>query len=393
MSDASQTLLQSGLTWLREQALPRWGGDEGFDAASGSFVERFALSGQPMRDHPRRAMTQARQIFVFAKAHRHGWLTGAGQRAELGWNCLVERYWQTDGSPGWVFQCDARGTVIDGRRDFYGQAFCLLAAASWSKLSGEHGALDLADRTLAFMDQAMASPHGGYVECWPETVLPRRQNPHMHLLEALLELHEADRSRDYADRAAQIVSLAERHFLQSANQCLGEYFDEDLTPRNPDVVFEPGHHCEWVWLLRRFDRVTGRNTAALRRGLLSSALKGFRADGLIVDELAVNGRVTGPATRLWPLTEAMKAVALDDRPASTSVHPGDCWDALRRRFLADAPDGCWLDHFSPDGTLLVDFIPASSLYHICCAFDFLCALGHGGEQLLSAPSTGRHCTE
>ena len=240
----------------------------------------------------------------------------------------------------------------------------------------------------------MASPAGGYVECWPEAVLPRRQNPHMHLLEALLELHEADATRGYDRRAAQIVELARKHFLQAEGRCLGEYFDDDLSPRNAELLFEPGHHCEWVWLLHRFERATGQGTAPLQQRLWESAAGGFRPDGLLVDELAVNGNVAGPATRLWPLTEAMKAAALaePDHPAAHPIatRPADCWNALAERFLANAPTGCWFDHFDPAGALLVDFIPASSLYHICCAFDFLTDLGHCGGQLLSPPSTDQY---
>jgi len=369
----------AGLSWLRLSALPFWA-TSGYEAQSSSFVERMNRVGVPLTDHPRRAMTQARQIFVYARAEVRGWYDGAGSIARSAFSAMVDRYFGADGRPGWAFSCDAEGNVYDGKRDFYGQAFCLLACAQHAILSGDKAALDLADQTLAFMDAEMASPKGGYAECWPDAVLPRRQNPHMHLMESLLALHSADPGRDYLTRARAIVDLLDTHFLLAKGRCLGEFFDDDLTACNPHIAFEPGHHFEWVWLLQRFEKAGGGETATRRQLLLEAAITGFREDGLLVDEMSANGMVVGPATRLWPLTEAMKALALPEAAAIGAPTPSDCWSALHSRFLAKAPQGCWQDYFSANGAELVDFVPASSLYHLCCAFDFLTELSQERDE-------------
>lgn len=362
-----------GLDWLCHSALPFWA-TSGYDANRASFIERMDRRGTPLYAQPRRAMTQARQIFVYARAEARGWHDGAGTIARAAFAAMVERYFEADGRPGWVFSCDATGQVIDAKRDFYGQAFCLLACAQHAMLTCDATALDLADRTLAFMDAEMVSPHGGYEECWPDAVLPRRQNPHMHLMESLLALHDADPQRGYLARAAGLVDLLDARFLQAGGRCLGEFFEQDWAPRNPHTAFEPGHHFEWIWLLHRFEQAGGGDMASRRQALLEAAVTGFRADGLLVDEMSATGSVVAPATRLWPLTEAMKALALPQAAAIGAPGPVDCWGALHRRFLSGAPEGCWQDHFSADGAELVDFVPASSLYHLCCAFDFLSEL-------------------
>ena len=80
--------------------------------------------------------------------------------------------------------------VIDAHRDLYDHAFILLALASAARLLPapplRQEALDL----LGYLDARFAHPLGGYVEVLPPT-LPRRQNPHMHLLEALLTAFES----------------------------------------------------------------------------------------------------------------------------------------------------------------------------------------------------------
>lgn len=367
MSDYRKSL-NGGLSWLERAALPLWA-EVGYCSKDGSFVERLTLSAEPLTSFPRRSMTQARQIFVFAKAAKNGWLSGAPAMVERAWQSLVARYWHGGDRSGWVYQCDQYGNVLNSTRDFYAQAFCLLAAASSYHIVEDKGMLDIADDTLAFMDKCMASQYGGYVESWPDATLPRRQNPHMHLLEALLELHEADASRGYLDRATNIVDLFRRRFLQANGGCLGEYFEVDFSPKNPFLSFEPGHHFEWVWLLSRYGVAAGTDLSDIWLPLLRAGARGFNAKGLLVDEYSTYGKVVNSSTRLWPLTEAVKALTICDNIVPYKA--GSCWSALQSQFLADAPLGGWHDHFAEDGTLLVDFIPASSLYHICCAMDLV----------------------
>ena len=71
-------------SWVVEDALPLWG-ETGFDAARGSFIERLTFEGAPMHAAPRRAMVQARQIYVFSHAALLGWRPrGRADRAQAG---------------------------------------------------------------------------------------------------------------------------------------------------------------------------------------------------------------------------------------------------------------------------------------------------------------------
>ena len=58
--------------WVVGQALPLWG-EAGFDSTRGSFIERLTFGGAPLPSAPRRAMVQARQIYVFSHAALLGW--------------------------------------------------------------------------------------------------------------------------------------------------------------------------------------------------------------------------------------------------------------------------------------------------------------------------------
>src|SRR5262249_45251187 len=77
----------------------------------------------------------------------------------------------------------------------------------------------------------------------------------------------------YLARCAELFDLFSAHFFQSKQGSLCEYLSEGLNPL-PDVrgrVTEPGHHYEWVWLLRAFQRASGRDVGAYCTALYDHA--------------------------------------------------------------------------------------------------------------------------
>lgn len=356
------------LQWLCETALPFWQ-RVGMDA-NYSFIDRLDINGRPLLEHPRRCITQARQIFVFAIAAKNGWAEGAATIVDRAFARMVETLFEHDCAGGWAFSCDRNGQIVDGRRDLYSQAFALLACAQHAAITERSGALDLADRTIRFLDGTMASLTGGYVECVPKSTEPRRQNPHMHLFEALLALHRVDPSRGYLKQAEKIYHLLEKRFLKENGTCLVEFFDDDWRPIGRALTFEPGHHFEWVWLLKLYEGLSGHDTSVMRNNLFISGCQGFRDDGLLFAEVAADGSPVNRFTRLWPLTEAMKACLISSDRIEGTYTPEFCWTVLKEKFIDPAVAGCWHDHFSDQDGLIVDFVPASSLYHLACAFDF-----------------------
>ena len=138
--------------WVVEDALPLWG-ETGFDAARGSFVERLTFEGSPLLSAPRRAMVQARQIYVFSHAALLGWRPEGKAAALEAAHRLIDRYHGVDGGHGWVFSVHPDGAVHDAKRDFYAHSFALFGLAWAYKLSPEPRFLAAALDTLSVLDQ------------------------------------------------------------------------------------------------------------------------------------------------------------------------------------------------------------------------------------------------
>lgn len=350
-----------------EHSLPLWS-TEGWDSVAGGFVERLDYGGKGDLIAPRRVRVQARQIYCYAKAAHIGWYPAGREVSLKGLDYLLDRAKNPDGRPGFVHLLAPNGTVVNSLRDSYDHAFVLLALATVYRLTGDAQVRAEFEEALAFLDSCLRSPNGGFLEGLPPT-LPRRQNPHMHLFEAMIELFDATHELSYQNRAGEIFSLFALNFYNSRYEVLGEYFEEDWSQIEP-ICVEPGHQAEWVWLLKNFERITGCPTVGYRETLLASALR-YRDDqtGCLVDEGNRMGLITKASRRCWPQTEIAKAWIAQAEAGSevAALQAREALVRLQQHYLNHPVAGGWYDQFDASGRSLVDFIPASSFYHVLCA--------------------------
>lgn len=236
-----------------DEALPLWS-SVGWDDAAGGFVDRLHRDGTADTAAPRRVLVQARQIYCYAKAAQMGWYPGGRAIALKGLEHLLSKAKAPDGRPGYVHRLTPDGAVLDGRRDAYDHAFILFALAAAYGLDQDAQIRAEIDALLAFLDGHLRSPHGGVHEGLPVS-LPRRQNPHMHLFEAMIACFDATHDLSFQNRAGEFFALFLANLYDKQKRILTEYFEEDWSKIEP-VSVEPGHQAEWVWLLKGFERIT-----------------------------------------------------------------------------------------------------------------------------------------
>jgi mannose/cellobiose epimerase-like protein (N-acyl-D-glucosamine 2-epimerase family) len=350
-----------------EHALPLWSG-EGWDRRSGGFVERLTPDGRADLNVPRRTLIQARQIYCFAKAAQMGWCPEGREIALKGLDYLLTKGKAPDGRPGFVYALAPDGSVDSPLRDTYGHAFVLLALATVYALDRDAQIRTEIDALCHFLETQLKSPHGGFLEGLPPS-MPRRQNPHMHLFEAMIAAFDATHDTVFQNRAGDFFSLFLANFYDKQKQLLGEYFEEDWSRIEP-VSIEPGHQAEWAWLLKGFERITGCPTGRFRGELLASALR-YRdeATGCLVDEGDTAGNVRRHTRRLWPQTEIAKAwiAQAESGEAGAADEARAALARFEQHYLSHPVAGGWYDQFDRDGVSLVATIPASSFYHVLSA--------------------------
>jgi len=240
--------------WCVERALPIWA--ERGQRADGSWVEHLHANGTPDLGAERRWRVMARQVYSYAEATRAGWLDGQAV-AETTYDRMVQI--------GPVHRVAANGRLTDSTRDLYDLAFYVLAAASLYGVTGQARHLKQAEDWLLWMDETLAHPDGGWRETESsQTCDPRRQNPHMHLLEASLYLFGVTNHPKHLAVARRVFKLFEAHFFHEGT--IREFFNAEwsVTAGAKGETVEPGHAMEWVWLLGEYNRATGTDTTHYR---------------------------------------------------------------------------------------------------------------------------------
>jgi mannose/cellobiose epimerase-like protein (N-acyl-D-glucosamine 2-epimerase family) len=352
-----------------QYALPLWA-TAGFDEAAGGFHERLQFSGEPSRDVPRRLLVQARQIVVYSRAALVNWNSHGRALALRAFESVCQCYRSPDGNPGWIFSVDPNGRPKDNTRDLYTHAFVLYMLAWLYRLGKDASVLSIADNTLSDIDRILSSGRGpGFLSKVPGPTNLREQNPHMHLLEALLALAEATGKERYLARANTLVDLFDLALVDSATGTVREIFDEDWKPGRAvgENLVEPGHQMEWAWLLREWERLTGSLASERVDRLIDHAISyGIdRKKGLVRSIVQEKGSIVSGASRVWPQTEAIRALCRED--ASGKIWPNLVSSIMDRLFRAHLPsdlNGGWIDQIDQNGVPTVDYMPASTLYHL-----------------------------
>lgn len=348
--------------------------EKGWDSERGGFVEQLDMDGNPDREADRRVRVQARQVFSFAKAIELGWPSEdkALKLVQNGLEYIDQQLRHKDG--GWVHIVDSHGRSVNDKRDLYDHAFIILAGSAAYKATRNERAIEIALEALNYIDSKMSDTlSGGWFEGVPQS-LPRRSNPHMHLLEALMALNKATQNPAALETAQKVTALFETRFFQPTNDILVEFFDQDWVPIVKDgaSLFEPGHQFEWASLLFEYESLTRHDTASWRRRLMRKASSaGLNpTTGFAMNALHSDGTIADGGSRLWHQLEMLRAGLLHPEV----VPHADTEDHLRKVFadyLDRGPRGGWIDELSFDGSPISQNVPASMLYHATTALEIL----------------------
>ena len=200
--------------------------------------------------------------------------------------------------------------------------------------------------------------------------MPRRQNPQMHLFEAMIAAFDATHDTVFQNRAGDFFALFMANLYDKQKQVLGEYFEDDWSKIEP-VSVEPGHQAEWVWLLKGFERITGCPTGRYRARIagVGAALsrRGDRLPGR-----RGRRRRQHQATQPAPVAADRNRQGLDragrggrgGRRRRSARGAGAARTALsqpsRRRAAGTISSTATAGRWSAT-------IPASSFYHVLCA--------------------------
>jgi mannose/cellobiose epimerase-like protein (N-acyl-D-glucosamine 2-epimerase family) len=346
------------------------------DAVHNNFYERLARAFTPVLTGQRRVLTQCRQLALYSHASLEKGLMDC--KPDLAKHFAdMRRDFHVPETGGWRFSVDDDGKPLDNSYDLYASGFVIFALCHYARATGDEAARSLARSTLDFIDIKFRLPDApGFAEALDENLQPipktRRQDPHMHLLEACLFAHDLWGDDAYARMADEVVGLFYNYFYNPYTNVLCEWFDANLRPdAAKGTHVQPGHYFEWIWLLKKHAAQRGD---ASRHDSTCQALLGFAnrygwddVYGGIYDEIAPDGAVVTETKRIWPFTEAIKANALmlqtdENTRLALKQRMADMVDVFRDSYIQER--GFWAERLNRDLSPMTDYMPGTTPYHI-----------------------------
>ena len=213
---------------------------------------------------------------------------------------------------GVYWSVNADGTVCDGTKHTYNQAFAIYALSAYAQASGCRGALEKATALFELIE-ARCTDDLGYLEAFtadwqPESneklsengvMAEKTMNTLLHVLEGYTELYRAGGDERVRRRLYFILDVLEKRIYNPQRRRQEVFFDREY--RTLIDLHSYGHDIETSWLADRTLEVLGDDelTARIRPLLLALAEetlgKAFTDHGFAAE--CERGRVD--TTRVW----------------------------------------------------------------------------------------------
>ncbi|RYZ65291.1 MAG: hypothetical protein EOP05_20815, partial [Proteobacteria bacterium] len=257
--------------WFKNIASPIWQ-KKGWDSKSGLFHENLDRAYTPVNGM-RRSMVQARQIYCLTALLELG--VDQEQEAVLkqkiatAIDTYIRVYQNEDGSFAHAVDDNLQRRP---ETDLYAQSFAFFVLARGFGLLKDPKLETTAKKLLHYLQTERRLPQGGFSEIENGKAVCR-SNPHMHLFEAAIEWMTFSKDPSWSEFGASL----HQHFnekILSDRKIIAEEFDDAWEPvLNADgsYFFEPGHHCEWAWLILRYADLAKVKATSLPKELFASS--------------------------------------------------------------------------------------------------------------------------
>ena len=244
--------------WLSTHLVPFWC-TSGFDSGSKTWFDELDPSGAPVAV-PRRVLVQARQAAVLAIMSRFDDFGGHKGQLEAAVQIILQRAIGPNGRVYHSLSSDG-DKIFDATGNLYDAAFVLFALAECAKTLGLTNQMSEAiDLVFLHAVQNNRHPMGGLWESFehrPNGL--RSQNPHMHLLEALLSLYELTGDAKYLVESKAIIEFILTYGRFNKLKAIQELWRSDcqIDEAAVRIEIEPGHQFEWSFLISRYSQLSG----------------------------------------------------------------------------------------------------------------------------------------
>ncbi len=326
----------------------------------GGFYGSVNNENIPDKTAPKGVVMHSRILWTFSAAcsitHDEAHFNMAGRA----YSYLIN-FFSDEEYGGVYWSVDAKGRMLDSKKQIYGQAFCIYGLAEYYKIAKDQTALDRASDLYRYIENVgFDSEKNGYIEAftreWTELDDLRlsekdnnerkTMNTHLHIVEAYSNLYLVWPDKGLRERITNLLQLFDWHFINKQTHHLHLFFDDDWNLKSSLQSF--GHDIEAAWLLQqcaesiKSEKWTER-FRQLAVSITEAAAEGLDADGGLWYEYEPASGNLIHEKHSWPQAEAMIGfynayqLTQDDKYMQQSLHS---WEFVKK-YIVDKINGEW----------------------------------------------------
>ena len=365
------TLYKELKSEMTENILPFWM-NQVYDIKTGSFFGQILHDETIVHDSPKGVVLNARILWTFSAAYNETGDTVYLEFAEKAYHYFSSHF--IDHQNGGVYwSLNADGSVCNGRKQIYAQAFAIYAFAEYYLASGEQDAILLASELYGFIEKyAFDSERNGYIEAlsreWEsledlrlsekDANEPKSMNTHLHILEAYTKLFEVWKDDDLGENLHNLIQIHTDKILSAQNGHFNLFFDMDWNPKSKHYSF--GHDIEGAWLLTEAARTLGLRAVTDKVEQLAVKMagitlrEGIANDGSLYNE-GESAKITDYDRHWWPQAEAIigfvNAWEISGNP-DFLIAASSAWQFIKIHMRHPSGEWWWLvnESYQPDLT-------------------------------------------
>ncbi|MEP6467119.1 MAG: AGE family epimerase/isomerase [Parafilimonas sp.] len=230
---------------------------------NGGFYGKINNENEADKQAPKGAVMHARILWAFSAAYNfcndERYIATAKNAFEY-----IREYFIDKEFGGVFWTVDARGNMLDSKKQIYALAFCIYGLSEYYKASKNEAALALAiDIYNVLEEYSCDAVNKGYFEAFTrewhvaddlrlsekDANEKKTMNTHLHIIEAYANLYRVQKNEKLCNKIVCLLELFNAHFIDHKTFHLKLFFDEAWNEK-PDVI-SYGHDIEAAWLLQQ----------------------------------------------------------------------------------------------------------------------------------------------
>lgn len=292
------------------------------DADNGGFYGSVNNDNIPDTAAPRGIVLYSRVLWAFSAAYRlkpqPQYLSMAKRAYENILTFFIDKKFG-----GVYWSVDAKGNMLDGKKQLYGLAFCIYGLSEYYRVTKDEQALELAIALYHLIEEkSFDREKNGYIEAfardWSELNDLRlsekdnndrkTMNTHLHIVEAYANLFSVWPDDGLKKQAENLLWLFLRYFFNNNNHHYNLFFNDDWEQKSSLQSY--GHDIEAAWLLQQCAERIGHEEHTRAFKLLAvtvteAAAEGLDDDGGLWYECEPDSNHLITEKHSWPQAEAM----------------------------------------------------------------------------------------